>query len=275
MRPRTVPWWDRLLIRLPIYLLLSWMGCYGMHQNGWITLRISALLFFALALPLLSLWQIAHVLGDRRRVQAWEAEHSTTPNDLGIPDADQVSAQLAAIDAAYPQVLSMPAPRHGVPMALLAALGIIAVGTGTAWLAWWLGAGRFTSPITIAVVLALLSRWPNNIIRRRIIRNFGNLEARAQHLESLINTQQYSPSSARDTLATDASLQLAAAACRSIESFAAAERHDAAAASLDVLADISARCFAPKSELAREITRAQKKCYAAQQELMQKPSLFA
>lgn len=43
--PQEVAWWDRLLIRLPGYSLFAWMGAYGMHQSGDITLGTAALLF--------------------------------------------------------------------------------------------------------------------------------------------------------------------------------------------------------------------------------------
>lgn len=275
MRPRTVPWWDRLLIRLPAYLLLAWTGCYGMFQNGWVPFSSSVLIFFAAALPLLAGWQLLRVFLEHRARRVWEAEHATTPNQLGLPDPAEVAAQLAAINASYPRVLPMAPPKHGVPLALLAAVGIIGAGAGAAWLAWWLGAGRFTAPVAIAVVLALLAPWPNNIIRRRIIRNYGGLQLQAQKIQLRVDEQRYAPSGSRDTGAADSALQLAAQANRAMESFAAADRHDAAAASLDVLADISRRCFAADSRLAKTIAGAQRRCHAAQAELMQKPSLLA
>lgn len=42
---REVRWWDRWLLRFPIFSLFAWMGAYGMHQNGWVTLRGSVIIF--------------------------------------------------------------------------------------------------------------------------------------------------------------------------------------------------------------------------------------
>lgn len=40
-----ISWWDRWLIRLPVYSLFAWFGAYGLHQNGWVTLRGSVIIF--------------------------------------------------------------------------------------------------------------------------------------------------------------------------------------------------------------------------------------
>ena len=102
-----------------------------------------------------------------------------------------------------------------------------------------------------------------------IIRNYGSLQLQAQKTQLLIAEQHYSPSGAGDS-----ALQLAAQACGATASFAADDRHEAAA-SLEVLAGISRRCFAADSRLAKNIAGAQRRCHAAQAELMQKPSLPA
>ena len=241
--PQEVAWWDRLLIRVPGYSLFAWMGAYGMHQAGDISLGTAALLFFTLALPLLAGWQIFQVLRSRRRTQAWRDAQRISQGRLGVPDLSEIRASLDRLTRTRALRPEPKKPRFGSLAIFLIVLGVAGLAIAAGILLAKLGVAGLSAFAMVGMLLAAIRPLQLMGVQNRAHRAVVSIPEKLTEIRELVMRERHAPSGQRATQAADSALDASLLIIDAAIALSRSGYFRASADCVELLAHLATQCW--------------------------------
>ncbi|MGH3653970.1 hypothetical protein [Glutamicibacter sp.] len=241
--PQEVVWWDRLLIRVPGYSLFAWLGAYGMYQAGDISLGTAALLFFALALPLLAGWQIFQVLRSRRRIQLWRNAQRISQGSLGVPNVAEIRAKLDRIISTRALRPEPKKPRFGGLAIFFIILGITGIAITAGILLAKLGIASLSTFVIIGLLVAALRPLQLMGVQNRAYRAVVSIPGKLTEVRDLVMRERQASSGQRSTQAADSALDASLLIINAAIAESRSGYFRASADCVDLLALLTGQCW--------------------------------
>ncbi|MFJ2470002.1 hypothetical protein [Glutamicibacter sp. NPDC087583] len=246
--PQEVVWWDRLLIRVPGYSLFAWLGAYGMYQAGDITLGTAALLFFALALPLLAGWQIFQVLRSRRRIQLWRNAQRISQGSLGVPNVAEIRTKLDRIISIRAHGPEPKKPRFGGLALFAMILGIAGIAITAGILLAKLGLAGLSTFVVIGLLVVALRPLQLMGVQNRAYRAVVSIPRKIAEVRNLVVRERQVSSGQRSTQAADSALDSSLMIIDAAIAQFRSGNFRASADCVDLLVLLAGQCWLPGSK---------------------------